>query len=264
VTIEDIHAYVANLDLGLQVVDISNPASPIIVGSGNTPGAAVAVAVVGGLAYVADHFGGLQILPAQCPAPTAVEISSFEATRSPEGVLLSWTTAGEVDHLGFHVHRSKAAEGDYARVTSELIQPPGPYRFLDSDVAPGTTYFYRLEVVDRSGGNQFYGPVEATTLATAASPRYLLSQNHPNPFVAEQGATAIGFVLGQQGPAKLRIFDATGRLVRLLVDEPLSAGPHLARWDGRNDGGSPVGSGTYFYRLEAGAFSETRTLVRVR
>lgn len=79
-------------------------------------------------------------------------------------------------------------------------------------------------------------------LDTAVSPRYLLSQNRPNPFVAEHGATAIGFDLGQRGPAKLQIFNATERLVRVLVDRPLDAGSHAMWWDGRNDGGAEAAS----------------------
>ena len=96
------------------------------------------------------------------------------------------------------------------------------------------------------------------------SPRYLLSQNHPNPFVAGRGATAIGFTLRDQVQAKLRVFDASGRLVRVLVDEPMAAGTHATWWDGRNDGGEEVGSGIYYYRLDAGEFSEARPLVRVK
>jgi hypothetical protein len=190
-------------------------------------------------------------------------LSSLAAESAVEGIFLTWSTSFEYDHLGFFVHRSDRAHGDYARLT-KLIEPPGPYRFLDTHVAPGTTYFYRLEAVDRGGRSEFYGPVEASALAVAVSPRYLLSQNHPNPFVAGRGATAIGFTLGDQVQAKLRVFDASGRLVRVLVDEPMGAGTHAAWWDGRNDGGEEVGSGIYYYRLDAGEFSEARPLVRVK
>jgi len=62
----------------------------------------------------------------------------------------------------------------------------------------------------------------------------MLSQNQPNPFVAERGATAIGFMLGESAQAKLRIFDASGRLVRVLVDE------HSARGRTRRGGTGAV------------------------
>ena len=149
-------------------------------------------------------------------------------------------------------------------MTSELIEPPGPYRFHDTAVEVGTTYFYRIEAVDRSGGSEFLGPVVATAGAAGESQRFMLSQNQPNPFVTERGATAIEFVLGRRAHAKLRVFDATGRLVRVLADAPFSAGSHTAWWDGRNEGGEDTGSGAYYYRLDAGEFSEARTLVKLR
>jgi hypothetical protein len=255
--------YVADYGSGVQVFDVSNPTAPLFVGGADTPWEARGIAVADGYVYVADALSGFLVLPTHCADPSAVELSSFDATASPEGILLSWSTSFESSHLGFRVHRGIGAHGDHAPLT-KLIEPPGPYRYLDADVTPGTTYLYRLEAVDRAGGSEFYGPVAATALARAESPHYLLSQNYPNPFVAERGATAIGFVLGKRGPAKLRIFDATGRLVRVLVDAPLDAGPHAAWWDGRIDGGTEVGSGIYYYRLEAGEFSEARALVKIR
>jgi hypothetical protein len=190
-------------------------------------------------------------------------LSTFDARPDPLGILLTWSTAFESEHLGFHVHRATAGSNAFVRMTSDLIRPQRQYRYLDTAVRPGTTYFYRLEAMDRSGMSEFYGPVNATAFASVGSAQYLLSQNHPNPFVAER-ATTIGFTLGEQVHAKLRVFDASGRLVRVLVDETLGAGQYATSWDGRNEGGGETGAGIYYYRLEAGKFSEARSLVRVK
>jgi flagellar hook assembly protein FlgD len=115
--------------------------------------------------------------------------------------------------------------------------------------------------MDRSGGNQFYGPVEATAVALV---RDRLAQNSPNPFYAGTGSTAISFELTNRTHARLQVFDATGRNVRLIVDEALEPGEHTSFWDGRNDRGERVSSGIYFYRLDAGEFSDTRSLVQLR
>ncbi len=88
--------------------------------------------------------------------------------------------------------------------------------------------------------------------------RFALAQNHPNPC---NPATEIGFELGGRTPSRLRIYDVAGRLVRVLLDETLDAGPHAVVWDGRNDQGKPVSSGIYFYRFEAADFAATRRLV---
>ncbi|MCA2706951.1 MAG: calx-beta domain protein [Microcystis sp. M038S2] len=56
------YAYVADLDSGLQIIDISNPAAPTFKGNYDTSGYAYGVQIVGNYAYVADYEGGLQIL----------------------------------------------------------------------------------------------------------------------------------------------------------------------------------------------------------
>jgi flagellar hook assembly protein FlgD len=49
--------------------------------------------------------------------------------------------------------------------------------------------------------------------------------------------------------ARLEIYDAAGRLVRSMALGDLDAGPGHVRWDGHDDEGAPLPSGTYFYRL---------------
>jgi hypothetical protein len=61
------YAYLAIDDYGLQIVDVSNPASPQLRGRYDTPGKAVAVDVVGTIAYVADQTGGVQIINVSDP-----------------------------------------------------------------------------------------------------------------------------------------------------------------------------------------------------
>ena len=58
---------------------------------------------------------------------------------------------------------------------------------------------------------------------------------------------------------ELKIFDVLGREVATLVNERKAAGSHSVRWDAA---GMP--SGVYFYRLQAGDFSETRKLMLIR
>ena len=64
------YAYVADGDSGLQIIDISDPANPILVGTYDTSGFADDVYVVGSHAYVADRDSGLQIV--KLPPPEVV------------------------------------------------------------------------------------------------------------------------------------------------------------------------------------------------
>jgi len=96
--------------------------------------------------------------------------------------------------------------------------------------------------------------------AESPMPRVRL-QNHPNPF---NPATTIRFQTVQSGPASLVIYDLSGRVVRQLVDGPLSAGLHTDVWDGTDDAGRPVSSGPYFYQLRSPTARETRKMILLK
>lgn len=91
--------------------------------------------------------------------------------------------------------------------------------------------------------------------------RYALHQNYPNPFNPE---TAIRYSLAQAEPARLAIYNVLGQEVVTLVDRHQAAGAHEIVWNGTDAGGRAVSSGLYFYRLQAGQFSETRKMVLLR
>jgi len=92
-------------------------------------------------------------------------------------------------------------------------------------------------------------------------PVFSLGPNFPNPF---NPATKISFNLPEALRAKLSIFSVDGRKVATILDEELPAGPHAVTWNGRDQGGKQVASGTYFYRLEAGIFLETRRMLLLK
>jgi len=86
--------------------------------------------------------------------------------------------------------------------------------------------------------------------------------NHPNPF---NPATTISYRLGKPTRTSLRIYDLSGRLVRsLIVGQEQSAGSYDFTWQGRNDAGQAVPSGTYLYRLDAGTHSQSRRLMLLK
>jgi hypothetical protein len=89
----------------------------------------------------------------------------------------------------------------------------------------------------------------------------LLKQNRPNPF---NPSTVIGYELKQAGEVDLRIFSATGRLVRTLMHGNAEPGAHRVEWDGRDDAGRPQPSGAYYYRLTAGDLEESKPMILLR
>ncbi len=107
--------------------------------------------------------------------------------------------------------------------------------------------------IDSNGGERVVIPVvlhvEATGVDVEIPAASVLYGNYPNPFNPK---TRIAFALPAREHVRVSIYDIRGRLVRTLVDEVLEAGPHDLAWDGTNGADEPVGSGVYFYRLEAG------------
>ena len=91
--------------------------------------------------------------------------------------------------------------------------------------------------------------------------QFALQQNFPNPFNPE---TAINFDLPEAGEVEMQVTDMNGRQVRQLVNGPMRAGSHRMIWNGQNDDGRPVESGTYFITLRARLGHAARGLVATR
>lgn len=83
-----------------------------------------------------------------------------------------------------------------------------------------------------------------------------LKQNYPNPF---NSSTNISFSIPSKSFVSLKIYDRLGREVAIILSEEISAGYYTWKWDAAN-----TSSGIYFYRLQAGSFTETKKLILLR
>jgi hypothetical protein len=83
-----------------------------------------------------------------------------------------------------------------------------------------------------------------------------LFQNYPNPF---NPTTTIRYALPSSANVKLTIHDILGREITTLVNEEQSAGWKEVEWNG-----SASSSGIYFYKLEAGGFTEVKKLMLLK
>ena len=88
-----------------------------------------------------------------------------------------------------------------------------------------------------------------------------LSQNYPNPF---NPTTEIEFALPTRAHVSLDIYNVMGQRVRALVNSNMEAGYKSILWNGADDGGNSVASGTYFYVLKAGdkVFTKKMTMLK--
>jgi hypothetical protein len=130
---------------------------------------------------------------------------------------------------------------------------------LAEDCEEGDDLFRNLPgcVADAAGG---------TTFGTNfGSPDLLATRPFPNPVTSN--AVSIKYSIPSRiGSADVRItiFDVTGRAVRNLLPGTQNAGSYSADWDLRDEDGSSVPSGIYFYRLTAGEETITEKLMVVR
>ncbi len=85
---------------------------------------------------------------------------------------------------------------------------------------------------------------------------FSLSQSYPNPFNA---STTIGYSLPQEAAVTIEIYDILGRRIETLVAGKQPAGLHTVVWDAKD-----VSSGVYFYRIEAGEYSQTEKCVLLK
>ena len=90
----------------------------------------------------------------------------------------------------------------------------------------------------------------------------VLEQNYPNPF---NPSTEISFQIPADlpGSTSLKIFNLLGQEVRILIHSPIDAGYHSVQWDGRDNSGRDVISGTYIYRLQVGDKTNYRKMVKM-
>lgn len=91
--------------------------------------------------------------------------------------------------------------------------------------------------------------------------RPILEQNSPNPF---RHSTIIRYWFPHNTSVKLTIWDVRGALQRVLMNESQPAGRRSIQWDGRDENGSPLPNGIYFYRIETSGYKLSKKLILLR
>jgi hypothetical protein len=88
--------------------------------------------------------------------------------------------------------------------------------------------------------------------------KFELSDNYPNPF---NPSTNINFSVANYGEVTLVVFDALGREVNKLASGVYAPGNYNVIWNGSDHNGNEMSSGMYFYRLNAGDFTQTKKML---
>jgi hypothetical protein len=152
-----------------------------------------------------------------------------------------------------------------AGTTPQLLSGIGASFSVSFDDAATTADSTYTATLTFTGGDEALpGAAAATPLAVSLSARRnagttgvddrrlptvtLLMAPRPNPL---SNSSLLRFALAKGGDTRLEIYDAAGRRVASLVHATLEPGNYSVTWDGRADGGDPLGAGLYFARLIA-------------
>jgi|WetSurMetagenome_2_1015567.scaffolds.fasta_scaffold28477_1 hypothetical protein len=188
-----------------------------------------------------------------------VELTSFSAVNKSDVVELNWNTATEVNNYGFEIERSQKSnvksETEWTKIgfvkgngNSNSIKD---YSYVDNLINSGS-FKYRLKQIDNDGTYKYSDEIEVNVIPT----EYELSQNYPNPF---NPTTTIKYSLPRDSRVSLEVFNIVGEKVAELVNNFQPAGMYTISFNGSN-----LASGTYFYRLQAGDFTQINKLVLLK
>lgn len=223
-----------------------------------------------------------------------VELTSFTAIIDGNEIHLNWTTASELNNIGFEIerkvislpagqagHQSSVSNSEWRVVgfvdgkgttTEEQL-----YSYIDDlTLSPNLpagrqgltlthSFYYRLKQIDYDGTFTYSDVIEVEVEFIPSE--FVLYQNYPNPF---NPGTVIGYQLPASGDITLKVFDVLGREVAVLVDEYKEAGYHEVEFNPASGiGYLPSGrqgpaSGVYFYQLRAGDYSQTKKMILLR
>ena len=184
-----------------------------------------------------------------------VELTSFTASSNGKEVALNWSTATELNNLGFEIQRCNVQNEFF---TIGFVEGNGTTteqrRYIFADQNPGNgKNFYRLKQVDFDGTYEFSNVIEVEWKAFNS---FLLEQNYPNPF---NPATRIGFGINNKANVEITVCNSIGEEIAVLLNEEKDPGYYRVEFNGTN-----LPSGIYFYQIKAGEFSETKKMILLR
>ena len=183
-----------------------------------------------------------------------VELTSFNALLSGSDITLQWETASELNNAGFQLEMQFRGN-EYAPVA--FIEGNGTTQSTRyySHTLPGLSaglYVFRLKQIDFDGT---FAYSEALSISVNP-PAYSLGQSYPNPFNPQ---TRIEYVVPVASNVELTVFDLLGKKVHTLVNAQQLPGTYSVLFDAGD-----LPNGTYIYRLKAGLFEESKTMVLLR
>ncbi len=206
------------------------------------------------------------------PDTQSVSIAGVPISSDSADVFQGWNMVGSVNSS---VAAASVLSSPPGLVTSQFFEFIGHYSIVDS-LLPGKGYWVKVSQPGRiylnSAGSLpgisrgVVGPIRIQAISgnppdppsefSAIPRKFLLDQNYPNPF---NPSATIHYVLPEEMYVSLIVYNVLGEKVATLVNGVEESGDKFSTFFAEN-----IPSGIYFYRLNAGNFSQTRKLVVAR
>lgn len=168
--------------------------------------------------------------------PQLFTLKNIESTSLLSGMQLNQKVyAGEIN-IGIAGTENIAADGDVLLLTFDINSDIG------RNVNP--SFEFTKVLLNETDFTSIATSFEFTQ--TVLPTEFVLGQNYPNPF---NPSTTIRYQIPEDGYVKISVYDVLGKLVNTLVSEQKEAGFYSTIWNGRNDYGSEVSNGIYFYKI---------------
>jgi len=187
-------------------------------------------------------------IPLMTTNPIPVELTSFNANTSNNGITLNWATATETNNKGFEILR-KSPSSDWLNIGfvegNGTTTESNNYSYSDK-VSESGKYQYQLKQVDYDGSVNYSSVVEAEF---APNYNYQLVGNYPNPF---NPSTNIVFSIPVASQVNISLYNLIGQKVCDVTNKMYTAGKHEIKFNADN-----LSAGIYIYKMNAQGTNNT-------
>ncbi len=151
--------------------------------------------------------------------------------------------------------------GEVVLASDSFSARPFDLGICADDVTHGSLTYDPAQNGDASFDCSTAGPDARIANNNETPQSFTLLPNFPNPF---NPTTEIRFSLEESGPVRLSIFNTLGQEVRVLADGNYEQGMHSITWDGKDNAGATMATGSYLYQLRFNNRSYTRTMTMIK
>lgn len=198
---------------------------------------------------------GLQLAIAQALTPLPIDLLSFDAYPKTKSIGLKWITGSEVSNKGFEIHRSiNPPEFNYIGwvdghgTTNETNE----YNFMDYNVVPNQTYYYRLKQIDFDGRSEW-----SEIVAAKITGSHFFMNVIPNPY---SGKTNITFSLDADADVMIEVLNTMGQQVAVIDQGRKAKGDYRYDFSAKDKG---YATGIYTVRISVDGEMHTKRIIEL-